>query len=752
MSKPMLLELDDRTLEEKEQDEAAEQDRERAGMGYSDKAKAPMDSNVTMDHGGVLKDIQINVNVMNEMQGIQKGPTQQERSDLKKLFNAVSSGDVSKLNNLEKYLNKTNKKLTSNEYMPHGKTALMTALLHLKNGKNDAVEHLLNIARRMGDLKDLVNAEFRDPNYEGQTALHIAIERRSKHYVTLLLEHGAKVDARACGKLFQPHSDISFYFGELPLSLAACTNQKDIVDLLMENNANIRHTDSLGNTVLHALVMVADNTPDNTSFVCSMYDYILSKDIVQNSQQENLEDIENNQGLTPVKLAAKKGRIQLFDHILQREFQQEESRHLSRKFTEWTYGPVCSSLYDLTSLDTYEKNSVLEIVVYGTEIPNRLEMLEVEPLNMMLEEKWSRFARPVFLFKAVAYIVYLIIFTAICYSHNKRGLEFKVEAMLLIILAIGSICFINISGLIYMCRTRGQPMRHSLLIDGYSGYSDLLFIFQAVLLLICVGLFFADIQEYLAFLVLCLALGWINLLHFLKASKQLGIYSVMIQRMILGDLLHFLLVYSVFLIGFSTAVVSLVSEESSTVLGGAMKNQTEKPSEDSEKLTFCSTTLELFKLTIGMGELEFTEKYRYKYVFYMLLILYIVLTYILLLNMLIALMSKSVEEISVESKRVWKLQRAVTILDLERCVGCIKQTRSGVKRNLGKEEDEDVRWCLRVDEVNWKIWNHKLNMKHTDFMSDTSNQMHTTTPNEEGPNDPLESQKDENETDFLLSS
>lgn len=47
----------------------------------------------------------------------------------------------------------------------------------------------------------------------GQTALHIAIERRSMHYVTLLFEHGAKVDARACGKFFQPHDDTSFYFG-----------------------------------------------------------------------------------------------------------------------------------------------------------------------------------------------------------------------------------------------------------------------------------------------------------------------------------------------------------------------------------------------------------------------------------------------------------------------------------------------------------------------------------------------------------
>lgn len=57
--------------------------------------------------------------------------------------------------------------------------------------------------------------------------------------------------------------------------------------------------------------------------------------------------------------------------MVRREFLDEESIHLSRKFTEWVYGPVYSSLYDLDSLDSYEKNSVLEIIVYGCENPVR---------------------------------------------------------------------------------------------------------------------------------------------------------------------------------------------------------------------------------------------------------------------------------------------------------------------------------------------------------------------------------------------
>lgn len=61
--------------------------------------------------------------------------------------------------------------------------------------------------------------------------------------------------------------------------------------------------------------------------------------------------------------------IQVFAYILRREIKNLECRHLSRKFTEWAYGPVHSSLYDLSGVDTTENNSVLEIIAYSSETP-----------------------------------------------------------------------------------------------------------------------------------------------------------------------------------------------------------------------------------------------------------------------------------------------------------------------------------------------------------------------------------------------
>ncbi|KAM9440404.1 transient receptor potential cation channel subfamily V member 1-like [Clarias gariepinus] len=690
------LEIDDRTAEEKKEDKK----RQRQAAKND---KPLMDTHLHEDVGEVRPQIRIRAGFSDEIQGKKHEPNQQERFDFERIADAVSSGDVSRLEGLEEYLRKYNKTLTSMDYCHKGKTVLMKALLNLKNG--EIVERLLSIAERNNNLLELVNTARTDDCYKGQTALHIAIERRNKALVNLLIQKGANVHAQACGTFFQPVGENCFYFGELPLSLAACTNQKDIVDLLMEK-ADVKRTDTLGNTVLHALVMVADNSAENTKFVISMYDYILTKDAVKNSSPKKLEDIENSQGLTPIKLAAKLGKIRLLEHILNREFQEEECRHLSRRFTEWGYGPVSGALYDLNSIDTCDPKSVLEIIIYGPEIPNRLEMLQIELLSKLLEDKWDRFAKWIFLFKFIAYTIYLTFFTAVSYHRQDGTPPFPIRkgglgSLLLlgqIVMVTGSFYFICIA---VVDLYKKRPGLQTLLIDGYC---DLLFLLQGVLFIVCAVLYFAGKKEYLTFLVFSVALCWVNLLYFSRGSRHMGIYNIMIQRIFLSDIFRFLYVYLVFLIGFSAAVVILLKDPDN---GSSSNTGNQNETKTYKSITL--TTLELFKFTIGMGDLEFTEDYEYKDVFYVLLILYLVLTYILLFNMLIALMSKTVDDMSDESASIWKLQRAITILDIERFAWFMKaRLRSGVKKDLGKKKDEDCRWCFRVQDVDWENWNRNL--------------------------------------------
>ncbi|KAM4546456.1 transient receptor potential cation channel subfamily V member 1 [Fundulus diaphanus] len=722
------LEADDSTEEEKLRHKEPKKDALASTLGLGGEApKAPMDTDYQEEMETKESQIRFNVNFG---KGIKGEPPQQKRDSstftIERLFEAVASRDAKKLDGLYHYLYRSMKKLSDSLYQSYGKTALMKALLHLKDGKNETIDVLIGVSERIGDIKEFVNAAYTNGYYKGQTALHIAIERRSFFYVQLLVSKGADVHAKACGKFFQPHDGPNFYFGELPLSLAACTNQPDIVDYLMENDymsAKADMADSHGNTVLHALVIVADNSKENTEFIKAIYDRIL-KNAARLHAKMNLEEKENHNGLTPLKLAAKTGRIGIFSHILQREFHENHIKHLSRKFTEWVYGPVHSSLYDLSSVDSYESNSVLEILIYGSDIPNRHQMLLTEPLSYLLEDKWKKFGAGMFLFNFLVYLVYLVIFTIVAY--NKKDVkdvlpdEPELSDYLYILgqlLTLIANFYFFVIGMIDMKRKR--PKIQTLLIDGYY---EILFFVQGLLFLVSTALYLGNRTEYLGFLVICLALSWVNVLYYSRGDSHMGIYSVMIQKMILSDILRFLFVYIVFLFGFSAAVVTLlkkpehVNRSTTPTPSPTPKSRIYVPTTPDEECvkpgytSISYTTLELFKFTIGMGDVQFTQDYQYIEVFYLLLIGYIILTYILLLNMLIALMNRTVEQITTESASVWRLQRAVTILDMEKRLPCClkKCFHSGVEKKLGTALGEDRRRCFRVEGVNWNKWSSNV--------------------------------------------
>uniref|UniRef100_A0A3Q1NEW0 Transient receptor potential cation channel subfamily V member 1 n=2 Tax=Bos TaxID=9903 RepID=A0A3Q1NEW0_BOVIN len=590
--------------------------------------------------------------------------------DRRKIFEAVAQNNCEELESLLLFLQKSKKHLMDSEFKDPetGKTCLLKAMLNLHNGQNDTIPLLLEIARQTDSLKELVNASYTDSYYKGQTALHIAIERRNMALVTLLVENGANVQAAANGDFFKKTKGRpGFYFGELPLSLAACTNQLGIVKFLLQNSwqpADISARDSVGNTVLHALVEVADNTADNTKFVTSMYNEILILGAKIHPTLK-LEELTNKKGLTPLALAARSGKI-----------------------------------------------------------GNRHDMLLVEPLNRLLQDKWDRFVKRIFYFNFFVYCLYMIIFTTVAYYRPAGGRPpfkpkhtvgdyFRITGE--IISVAGGIYFFS-RGIQYFLQRR--PSLKTLFVDSYS---EMLFFMQSLFMLATVVLYFCHRKEYVASMVFSLAMGWTNMLYYTRGFQQMGIYAVMIEKMILRDLCRFMFVYLVFLFGFSTAVVTLIEDEKNDSVSVELSQHRWRGhgcrSADSYNSLY-STCLELFKFTIGMGDLEFTENYDFKAVFVILLLAYVILTYILLLNMLIALMGETVNKIAQESKNIWKLQRAITILDTEKSfLKCMRKAfRSGKLLQVGYTPDgkDDYRWCFRVDEVNWTTWNTNVGIINED--------------------------------------
>ncbi|OBS71370.1 hypothetical protein A6R68_00067, partial [Neotoma lepida] len=607
-----------------------------------------------------------------------------------------------------------------------GKTCLPKALLNLSNGRNDTIPVLLDIAERTGNMREFINSPFRDIYYR-----------------------------------------VSLAPGELPLSLAACTNQPHIVNYLTENphkKADMRRQDSRGNTVLHALVAIADNTRENTKFVTKMYDLLLLK-CSRLFPDSNLETVLNNDGLSPLMMAAKTGKIGVFQHIIRREVTDEDTRHLSRKFKDWAYGPVYSSLYDLSSLDTCgeevsvleilvynskievfqhiirrevtdedtrhlsrkfkdwaygpvysslydlssldtcgEEVSVLEILVYNSKIENRHEMLAVEPINELLRDKWRKFGAVSFYINVVSYLCAMVIFTLTAYYQPMEGtppypyrttVDYLRLAGEIITLFTGVLFFFTSIKDLFMKKCPGV---NSLFVDGSF---QLLYFIYSVLVVVSAALYLAGIEAYLAVMVFALTLGWMNALYFTRGLKLTGTYSIMIQKILFKDLFRFLLVYLLFMIGYASALVTLLNPCTNMKVCDEDQNNCTVPTypacRDSE--TFSAFLLDLFKLTIGMGDLEMLSSAKYPVVFILLLVTYIILTFVLLLNMLIALMGETVGQVSKESKHIWKLQWATTILDIERSfpVFLRKAFRSGEMVTVGKSSDD--RWSSVVPRV-----------------------------------------------------
>ncbi|XP_019672885.1 transient receptor potential cation channel subfamily V member 3 isoform X4 [Felis catus] len=345
----------------------------------------------------------------------------------KRIFAAVSEGSVEELLELLVELQELCKRrrgLEVADFLMHkltasdtGKTCLMKALLNINPNTKEIVRILLAFAEENNILDRFINAAYTEEAYEGQTALNIAIERRQGDVTALLIAAGADVNAHASGVFFNPkYQHEGFYFGETPLALAACTNQPEIVQLLMENEqTDITSQDSRGNNILHALVTVAEDFKTQNDFVKRMYDMILLR-----SGTWELETMCNNDGLTPLQLAAKMGKAEILKYILSREIKEKPLRSLSRKFTDWAYGPVSSSLYDLTNVDTTTDNSVLEIIVYNTNIDNRHEMLTLEPLHTLLHMKWKKFAKYMFFLSFCFYFFYNITLTLVSYYRPRE--------------------------------------------------------------------------------------------------------------------------------------------------------------------------------------------------------------------------------------------------------------------------------------------------------------------------------------------
>ncbi|XP_069470167.1 transient receptor potential cation channel subfamily V member 6-like isoform X2 [Ambystoma mexicanum] len=425
-----------------------------------------------------------------------------------------------------------------------GETALHVAALY---GSTEAASALLDAALT------LINEPMTSELYAGQVALHIAVLNQNLNLVTKLVERGAYVSTpKATGTFFQRRPQNLIYVGEHILSFAACMGNKEIVHLLIKNGANIKAQDSLGNTVLHILAL-----QPNKAMSCQMFDFILSYE--KGTKGTPLEKVLNKDGLTPFKLAAVEGNTEMFQHMVQK-----------RKRVQRLLGPVSSTLYELTDIDSGgDVQSVLELV---TSMGSReaYRTLGVTPVKELVYEKWKRYKGSYFSASGFSYVLYMVCFSLCCVNRPRKPCRsqdptngelfrettlqesyvtsqdyLRLAGELISVTGAIAILLLQITDVLHAgCK---RFFRKAMWAEPFG---IMITSFALLVLLILVQrVSNADGEE--TAMCLALILGWCYTMYFSRGLKMLGPFTIMIQRMVVGDLWRFCWILAVVTVGYS---------------------------------------------------------------------------------------------------------------------------------------------------------------------------------------------------------
>ncbi|XP_007466700.1 PREDICTED: transient receptor potential cation channel subfamily V member 6 [Lipotes vexillifer] len=596
---------------------------------------------------------------------------QQKRIWESPLLTAAKENDIQALSKLLKY-----EACDVHQKGALGETALHVAALY---------DHLEAAIVLMEAAPELVDEPITSELYEGQTALHMAIMNQNVNLVKALLAHGASVSARAVGSAFclSPHNLV--YFGEHPLSFAACMGSEETVRLLIEHGADIRAQDSLGNTVLHILVLQPSKT-----FACQMYNLLLSYD-GRGDHLQSLDLVPNHQGLTPFKLAGVEGNTTMFQHLMQK-----------RKHIQWTCGPLTSTLYDLTEIDSSgEEQSLLELIVTSKKREAR-QILDQTPVKELVNVKWKRYGWPYFCMLAATYLLYLACFTTCCVyrplnprTHNQTGPRdntllqqkllqeayvtpedhLRLVGELVSVFGAVIILLIEIPDIFRVGVTRffGQTI--------LGGPFHVLFITYACMVLVTMVMRLTNTNGEVVPMSFALVLGWCNVMYFARGFQMLGPFTVMIQKMIFGDLMRFCWLMAVVILGFASAFFIIF--------------QTEDPNELGHFYSYpmaLFSTFELF-LTIIDGPANYAVDLPFMYgVTYAA---FAIIAALLMLNLLIAMMGDTHWRVAHERDELWRAQVVATTVMLEKKLPRCLWPRSGI---CGRKFGLGDRWFLRVED------------------------------------------------------
>ncbi|XP_033761171.1 LOW QUALITY PROTEIN: transient receptor potential cation channel subfamily V member 5-like [Pecten maximus] len=603
--------------------------------------------------------------------------------------------------------------------------------------------------------------------YKGQTALHIAITRANNAAIDLILRTAKKWDEIILKKQEESEHDVgekpcmlksllatpatgrrfegTVMMGELPLFVAALKFDFGMVDKLLGFGADICTRNASGDTIFHSMIRYLSRKRDKEDEVKRMMNHLnthlqdITKQKKEEMENEDIRRLENDDnpdeenikenikrfnnyvhlwlmkdqdGFTPLKLAAKHQLVHVFEYILELKdvycFQNEDEGLFDiKKYDVTEIDSIANYNTEIEEMEGEEKTDVFcnSCRVVFPENESVLEMMfdknytrkfssiiiEMMPVKKLIQKKWKNVVALYSLWMIIQ--VGLMICLSIYAVERSYWHESEVKD--------------SETGL-------GNYFKHNrslyYFLFSFQWIAFIIAIFYVVIVILCciskvkrpnLGRYYMHNLEYILLMLvfavavivdvlLTQALGrhegnppdhravlWLVVQRiFSPWLASLSFFTVMIKEVIFGDFLRFSVIIAFQLFAFTTCMHTMFQGKDVPTIDGSDDNH------------FGTTLITMFNLMLGLGEIEYLFQARVQWLALTLFVLFVLLTYVLLLNALIAMMSSTCENVLSEKYSVWRIQQLSIILFIEDLflVTCLKR----FTRSPGNKRAKDV--------------------------------------------------------------